>query len=80
MVNLIPTIIFETLLVLAATALFGATVRSMLPRGGVAFGRFLPIAGGRSGRAVRRGSRAARGRGRVVPLAARRRELARRAS
>ena len=78
MVNVIPTIIFDVLLVGAAVALFGATVRSMLPRGGGVLGRFLPSARRRSLRSVR--GELSPGLGRVVPLTTRRRALARRAS
>ena len=89
MVNLIPTIIFDVLLAGAAVALLGATLRSLLPRGG----------GLHRGRLRRGGLRregvarvalwqprcSVRGElrpalGRVEPLATRRQELARRAS
>ncbi len=85
MVNLIPTIIFDVLLAGAAVALLGATIRSMLPR----------RRGLRRGGLRRKGAagvalwqprrRSVRGElrpalGRVVPLATRRQELARRAS
>ncbi len=78
MVNTIPTIIFDVLLVGAAVALLGATLRSMLPRGGGVLGRFLPIARWRPVRSVRGELRPALGR--VEPLATRRQALARRAS
>ena len=85
MVNLIPTIISDALLAGAAVALFGATIRSMLPRrGGV-------HRGGPHREGVTRVAlwqprqRSVRGElrpalGRVEPLATRRQELARRAS
>ena len=84
MVNLIPTIIFDVLLVGAAVALLGATIRSMLPRRGERSGGGLRHVGPRvvlwqpRRQSVRGELRPALGR--VEPLATRRQELARRAS
>ncbi len=85
MVNLIPTITFDVLLAGAAVALFGATIRSMLPRrGGLRRGGPRVENGARvtlwqpRRRSVRGELRPALGR--VEPLATRRQELARRAS
>ena len=79
MVNVIPTIIFDVLLVGAAVALFGATIRSMLPRRGrlhLAQGPRVVLWQPRQ--SVRGELRPALGR--VEPLTTRRQELARRAS
>ena len=85
MVNLIPTIISDVLLAGAAVALFGATIRSMLPRrGGVRRGGLRREGVTRVAlwqprrRSVRGELRPALGR--VEPLTTRRQELARRAS
>ncbi len=43
MVNIIPTIIFDVLLVGAAVALFGAVIRSALPGGEGAYGCQQPL-------------------------------------
>lgn len=75
MVNVIPTIIFDVLLAGAALALFGATIRSMLPRG--AWRWRAPWARRRRHPLVVTLRPAL---GRVEPLATRRQALARRAS
>ena len=77
MVNIIPTIVFDVLLVGGALALFVATLRSILPRG-------VALPGLRS-LALRRPRQSVRGDlrpflVRVEPLTTRRQGLARRAS
>ena len=80
MVNVIPTIIFDALLAGAAVALFGATLRSMAPRGSVRRGVWrwrAPWARQRRHPLVVTLRPAL---GRVEPLATRRQALTRRAS